>query len=67
MGGLLPRHSNPETFVGVDVVIGVLGVLGQIDLHPADLAVEPAGVGGVVGTDRGARFTAHVGRLVRGG
>ena len=48
MCGLLPRHRNPKAFVGVDVVV-VLNVLAQIDLHPVDLAVAPAGVGGVVG------------------
>ena len=61
---LLACHRDAEAFVGVDVVVGILGVLAQIDSHPVDLAVEPAGVGGVVGADGGARFIADVRRLV---
>jgi hypothetical protein len=62
---LLPRHRNPEAFLRVDVLIGVLGVRAQIDPHPVDLAVEHSGVGGVVGADSGARLAADVRRLVR--
>jgi hypothetical protein len=29
---LLPRHRDPEPLVGVDVVVGVLGVVAQIQL-----------------------------------
>ena len=32
---LLPRHRDPEAFVGIDVVIGVLGVLTEIDSAPS--------------------------------
>ena len=47
-------------------VLGVLGVLSEVDLHPVDLAVEPAGVRGVVGTDdayRAARALAKGAKL----
>ncbi len=63
---LLPRHRDAEAFVGVDVVVGVLGVLAQVDLHPVDRAAEPAGVSGVVGADRGAGLPSDVRGLVGG-
>src|ERR1700722_13943516 len=63
---LLPRHRNPEAFVGFDVVVGVFGVLSEIDSDPVDFAVESAAVGGVVGADGGAGFVADVGGFVGG-
>ena len=46
-------------------MVGFGSVLGQIDLHPVDLAAELAHVGGAVGADSGARLAAAVRRLVR--
>src|SRR3954447_22625524 len=61
---LLPRHRYPEAYVGLDVVVGVRGVVPEIDSYPVDLAVEGAGVGGVIRADGGACLAADVGRLV---
>ena len=48
----LPRHGDPEPFLGVDEVVVVVDA--DVELHPVDLACESAGVGGVVGRDGGA-------------
>ena len=61
---LLPSHGDAQAFLGVDEVVVV--ILAEIDLHPVDLAGEPAAVGGVVGCDGGAGFVADVGGLVGG-
>jgi hypothetical protein len=39
----LPRHRHPEAFVWLDVVVGVIGVVAEIDSYPVDLAAESAG------------------------
>src|SRR4030095_16800830 len=62
---LLPRHGDAEAFLGRDVMIGILGVVAEIDLHPVDLSVEPAGVSGVVRADRRARLIADICGLIR--
>jgi hypothetical protein len=46
---LLSRHHHTYTLFVVNEVVCVLGVLAQVDLHPVDLAIEPAAVGGIVG------------------
>ena len=38
----LPRHGDAETFFGIDEVVVV--VVAEIELHPVDLAGEPARV-----------------------
>jgi len=62
---LLPRHRHAQAFFRRDVVVCVLGVLIEIDLHPVDLAGEPARVRRVIGADRRARFAADICRFVR--
>jgi len=62
----LTRHRDAEAFVGVYVMVGVLGVLTEFDLDPRDLAVESAGVGGVVRADQGAGLAADVSGLIGG-
>jgi hypothetical protein len=49
-GRLLPGDGDAKAFLGVDQVVVV--VLAEIDLHPVDLAGEPAAGGGVVGSCR---------------
>ncbi len=44
---LLPRHGDPEPFLGVDEVVMI--IFAEIELHPVDLAGEPAVACGVVG------------------
>src|SRR6478609_11481268 len=61
---LLPRHRYPEAFVGLDVMVGVLRVVTEVDANPVDRAVELAGVGGVIRADGGACLAAHVGGFV---
>jgi hypothetical protein len=46
---LLPGHSDAQAFLGVDEVIVI--ILAKIELHPVDLAGEPAAVRGVVRAD----------------
>jgi len=58
----LPGHGDAEPLVRVDEVVVV--VVAEVDLHPSDLAGEPAGAGGVVETDRCARPIADVGGLI---
>src|SRR5688572_22716230 len=62
---LLARHRHTEALFWRDEVVGVLGILAKVDLHPVDLAVETAGLEGVFGTDRRAGLVADVCRLVR--
>jgi len=40
--GLLARHDDAEPFLGGDEVVGVIGVLAEVDLHPGDSAGEDA-------------------------
>src|SRR6476469_665684 len=61
---LLAGHGDAEAFVGVDVVVVVVGA--EVDLDPVDLAGESAGFGGVVGADGCAGFVADVGGFVAG-
>jgi hypothetical protein len=53
-----------EALVWVDVMVGVLGVVTEIDSHPVDHAVERAGVSGVIRADGGVSLAADVGGLV---
>ena len=46
-------------------MVGVFGVITEVDLHAVDCAGEPADVGGVVGADGGAGFVTDVGSFVR--
>jgi hypothetical protein len=48
---LLPRHGDPEPLLGIDGVVVI--ILAQIELHPVDLAREPAVARGVIRGDRG--------------
>src|SRR4029453_7726262 len=61
---LFPGHSDAEAFVGVDEVVVI--IFAEIDLHPVDLAGEPAAVHGVVGGNGGAGFVADIRCLVGG-
>ena len=61
---LLACHGNPGPFVGIDVVVGGFGVLGQVDLHPVDAAVVCAGVCGVIGADGGTCLATDIGDFV---
>ena len=59
---LLPGHGDPEAFLRIDEVVMI--ILAKIELHPVDLACEPAVARGVVGRHRGTGLIADVGRLV---
>src|SRR5512133_654069 len=48
---LLPRHGDAQALLGRDQVVGVLGVLPKIDLHPVDLSREDAAFALVVVAD----------------
>ena len=37
---LLDAHVNAEAFLGTDEMVGVLGILSQVDLDPVDIAAE---------------------------
>src|SRR5262249_30626147 len=45
---LLARHRDPQPLLRGDQVVGVLGVLAEVDLDPVDRAREPAGRARVV-------------------
>src|SRR4051794_40986487 len=47
---LLLGHGDAQSLVGVDEVVVV--VVAEVELHPVDLAGEPAGPRGVVGRHR---------------
>ncbi len=57
---LLPRHDHAQALLVIDEVVGVLGVLAQIDLHPVNLAVEFAGMGATSGLGFNDRFDASL-------
>src|SRR5215207_10514489 len=61
---LLPGHGDPEPFLGINEVVMI--ILAKIELHPVDLAREPAVARSVVGGDRGTGLVADVGGLVGG-
>jgi hypothetical protein len=51
---LLAAHRHPEQLLRANQMIGVLGVLAQVDLHPADPPGEGAVPRIVVVADRGS-------------
>ena len=60
---LTAAPSRREALLRRDAVVRGLGRIGEGDLHPPDLAIEPAGVRRVVRADGGAGIQADVGRL----
>src|SRR6478609_7593463 len=61
---LLTRHRDPVALLRRDQVVGVLGVLAEVDLDPLDLPAERELVHREVVADRGAAVRAEVGGLV---
>jgi hypothetical protein len=59
---LLSGHGNAEALLGVDEVVEI--IVAKINLHPVDLASEPAAMCVVVGRNGGARLVSDVGSLV---
>ena len=49
--GLLARHDDAEPFLGGDEVVGVIGVLAEVDLYPVDSAGKAAAFAVVVVAD----------------
>src|ERR1700675_3695955 len=62
---LLPRHRDAQALLGGDQVVGVLGVLAEVDLDPVDRAGEDAALAVVVVADGGCGVASDVGGLVR--
>ncbi len=57
----LTCHGDAEALLGADEVVGILGGLGDVDLHPLHLAVERAGTRRIVVADRRTGVLAQVG------
>ena len=52
---LLPRHRDAQALLGRDQVVGVLGVLAEVDLHPPDpCGFFPCKPAAFVGAAKGA-------------
>ena len=63
---LLDRHGDAESLVRADVVVGVGGIVTEVDLDPFDSPGEVAGLGPDVVAHRSAGVIPEVGGFVRG-
>src|SRR4029450_734495 len=60
---LLACHRDAQALLGRDQVVGVLGVLAEVDLHPVDGAGEDAALAVVVVADGGTGVGSGAGAL----
>src|SRR5687767_14650543 len=64
--GSLPRHGDAHALLGGDQMVGILGIVAEVDLDSINSSGERVVAGGVVVADRGCGVDADIEGLVQG-